>query len=141
MTMKKILRSTLAVAAAALFTVSSRADDNIPATTPALAPTVVAVSCGYQYSVLGNVGSPSNPSSFGDVYVTLRSSSASQSSTPSGQLIFTEHVNAAVAANCGVQLGLLARADFCWVVASVWVDVNYVSGAVVEDVWYTYENQ
>jgi hypothetical protein len=141
MTMKKILRSTLAVAAAALFTVSSRADDNIPATTPALAPTVVAVSCGYQYSVLGNVGSPSNPSSFGDVYVTLGSSSASQSSTPSGQLIFTEHVNAAVAANSGAQLRILTGADICTVVASDWEDANPVSGAVGEDVWYTYENQ
>lgn len=140
--MKKILKSTLTVAAAVLFTVSSQAGDNIPVTTPALAPTAVAVSCGYQYSVLGNVGSPSNPSSFGDVYVTLGSGSASQSSSSAGaHLVFTEHVNAAVAANSGAQIRILTGADICTVTASDWVSATSVSGAAGEDVWYTYVDQ
>ncbi|MBD1426458.1 hypothetical protein [Sphingobacterium arenae] len=138
--MKKILRSTFAVAAAVLFTVSSQAGDSNPVTTSALTPSAVAVSCGYQYSVTGNVGSPSNPSSFGDVYVTLGSGSASQGSAVGAQLIFTEHVNAAVAANGDYELRI-ATGDLCSITAGAWSGATPVSGAVGEDVWYTYENQ
>lgn len=140
--MKNILKSSLAVAAAALLSLSSYAKDNNPAVIQPLTPAkVTAISCGYSYSVTGNVGSPFNPSSFGNVYVTLGNGSASQSSIPSGQLIFTEHANAAVAANGNAELRILTGADICSVTASNWGDATPLSGAVGEDVWYTYENQ
>lgn len=141
--MKNILKSSLAAVAAALLSVSSYAKDNNPAVIQPLTPAkVTAISCGYSYSVTGNVGSPFNPSSFGNVYVTLGSSSASQSSSSAGaHLVFTEHVNASVAANSGYELRVLTSTDICLVTALDWNGATPVSGAVGEDVWYTYENQ
>ncbi|PRD55812.1 hypothetical protein [Sphingobacterium gobiense] len=140
--MKNILKSTIAVAAAALFSLSSFAKDNNPVAIQPLTPAkVTAISCGYQYSVTGNVGSPFNPSTFGNVYVTLGSGSASQGSSAGAQLIFTEHANAAVAANSGAQLRILTGVDICTVTASDWAGATSASGAVGEDVWYTYEDQ
>jgi len=138
--MKNILKSTLAVTAAALFSLSSFATDNNPVTIQPLTPAkVTAVSCGYQYSVTGNVGSPFNPSTFGNVYVTLGSGSASQGTSAGAQLIFTEHANASVAANSGYELRI-ASGDLCSITSSAWATATPVSGAVGEDVWYTYDN-
>ena len=140
MKISKIVKSTMAVAAAALFTMSVQAGDNNPVSSTWLAPTSVAASCGYQYNVIGNPGSPSNPSSFGNVYVTLGSASASQGSLTGAQLNFTQHVNASVAAANGYQLRV-ATGDVCSITASAWGDADPVTGAVGENVWYTYEDR
>lgn len=143
--MKRIqfFRNALALTAMAALTLSFNTKSEANTLRPDQPVTVAAIPCGYEYAVVGNAGSPSNPSSFGNVYVTLGAASASQSGTssPSAQLIFTDRVNSFVINNAGHELRKLDNTDICDVTAADWDNAAAITAPAGNNVWYTYVGQ
>lgn len=143
--MKRIqfFRNAVALTAMATLMFSFNTKSEINTLTPDQPIAVAAIPCGYEYAVVGNVGNPRTPSTFGNVYVTLGASSASQSTTASSsaQLIFTDRVNSFVTNNTGFQLSKLDNADICDVTAADWVNAVPVTAPAGNNVWYTYVGQ
>ncbi len=139
----QFFRNALALMALATLTLSfhTKSEANpIPSDRPL---TIAAIPCGYEYPVLGNVGNPRMPSTFGNVYVTLGATTASQSSTSSlsAQLIFTDRVNSYVTNNAGYELRKLDNAAICDITAADWDDAAPVVAPAGNNVWYTYVGQ
>lgn len=141
----QFFQKALAITAVAVFTLSFNTKSEANGLRPDQPVTVAAIPCGYEYAVVGNPGSPSSPASFGNVYVTLGTSSASQSSTASSaaQLVFTSRVNSFVINNTNFELKKLEGVDICDVTASDWNDAaaTTITSPAGNNVWYTYVSQ
>ncbi|WP_164108210.1 MULTISPECIES: hypothetical protein [Sphingobacterium] len=139
----QFFRNALALTAMATLMFSFNTKSEINTISPDQPVTVAVIPCGYEYAVLGNIGSPRTPSSFGNVYVTLGTTSATQSTTSStsAQLIFTDRVNSFVTTNVGFELRKLDNTDICDVTATDWTGASTITAPAGNNVWYTYVGQ